>query len=314
MRIINFNDNIRNSLFKVIEPFLIEYNGEICVKDDNNLIEDFFNNIKEEEEVFGAIIQSLIISSYLLSNITLHYYKDDEDALSNIEYLESYDDIYEFANDFSFEEFKMLILDLVDFMEYSFYEKRELIEKMKNKNKKLFEMCPLYVFDVLYYCNTYNTDEIMDIYKRTYNENIKDVDENLKDDCIEISIADTSMEIMDAFEILSEKDYDNYKYLICELAETFYKYTKYKKHMGYELSEEEENTLFMIENDLNSLIVLSIGNISVTETLVSAFIRYNLFSKKEIVDIDKFYMDDQIESEKLKKVRIKCKNIKEKKE
>ena len=316
MEVVNYLDIARKNLCKTFMNCMkIEYNKEEdyyyskSFKNEKRARE-IFESLKKNEELFSIYAQALFISNYL----TAAFYAESSTAphaQEELEYYESYEDIDDFIDNFDFDEFTEMFFEMCSFLDDGYYDKRQYVYSAEEKLECLRGICPLFIYDYIYYMNTYNTDELMN----NYYINIADARSNPSDTervrkkKEKIALKDTIMMNVDELIILSENDFDNYKYLICKMAEDVFRYLNYKLENKEKVTKEEKAILVYIEKDLSALVIASLNNEIILSHLVRIFINYNILNDEEYKTIDKYYDKDE-KREKLNRVLTKSQKIK----
>ena len=316
MEVVNFLDLARKNLCKTFMNCMkIEYNKEEdyyyskSFKNEKRA-KEIFESLKNNAELFNIYAQALFISNYLTANFYACSSTASQ-AEDEIEYYESYENIEDFIGNFEFDEFSEMFFEMCSFIDDGYYDKRQYIFSAEEKLEYLKSVCPLFIYDYIYYMNTYNTDELMN----NYYINIADARSNPDDTAKirkkkeKIAFKDTIMMNVDELIILSENDFDNYKYLICKMAEDVFRYLNYKLENNEKITKEEKEILMFIENDLITLILMSLNNEIILNHLVRIFINYNILNDEEYNTIDKYYDKDE-KKEKLNNVLTKSQKIK----
>lgn len=216
--------------------------------------------------------------------------------------LKSFSTIKEFADNLEYGDFIKLYNDLEFFEEDSYYEKRDLIYELEDKGAFLRKICPMFTIDQLYYCNTYSTRELLDSYYHELSDLAGDS---------QTVIDDVVKQETETLNMLSVQDNNNFNYVICEMLEDYYKYTKYLSIKGKLDNDDSIQLLKMIESNIEELVILAGGNDVLLSTLIKGYLEYNILSSKEIKPFDDYYLDKD-NNEKLDKIKVKSIKIREK--
>ncbi len=315
MKVVNPLDDARKQLiiiFKDNIAYKNAYNNSTLIvngfEDEEKGREDF-EKLKLDSNLFELYMQSLLISVYLQQHY-LMLVDGAEEYKENIDAFNSFDTPSEYIYSLEYEEFEDFFCLLCDFVDDGFYEKRDLIMHLNDNLKNLLRLCPLFVYDYVYYMNTYNTNEIMDNYYLNLTvekTNTKEEDLSIKLDNALVSTVNYNVEQLKK---LSENDFYNYKYVICEIIEVVYKYLKYIYNNTGALTYEEKEILNCIEKDLEGFIVSSVFNDVILECLLNNFIKYNILDDEKKTQIKLYYDVDVVTNEMLSKVLLKSQKIK----
>ena len=190
-----------------------------------------------------------------------------------------------------------MLEDTVSFLESSYSERKEFVYELKKDKQTLKKLCPLFIFDMLYYENSYNLDELLSTYSYVYSSL------NDKDMAIDTSITEN----IEIFNYIYQKNPNNFEYLIYELTTDFYRF--YKPYAKFE-SKVDKDILFLlnlIENDINKLVLVVSGNDLLLSKLMNGYLKYNVsdeLESKQITD----YFNNPLEKDKL--ININKKTLK----
>lgn len=273
MKVINYTNILRQRVVTLFKPWF-----DVEDKAD---VESVFDDFKENNTNYNNYIESMFICGYLYSNL-VNYFDKNEEKSEDMEFFESFNSIEEFSQSLDYYTFKDLYADTAEFLEESYYSKRDYITKLEDNTDFLKKICPMFILDLFYYLNVFNTDEIKD----TYYKNLSFLKE--KDTAIE----DTICIIGDTLNDLSYNDVYNYKYIVCELIENFYKYSKYLLDTGVKLEEEVVYIVEIAESNLDELIIMSYGNDVILAELIRGFLEYELLTKEQKNNIDKYFANE----------------------
>ena len=290
MKIRNFNNEIRNYVSQYYD-LLIQEN----ILDENEIVkklEIFFDNIKDSNS-YKYIIGLLYVSSYVYSYT---YKKIENESKINYDYLNSFNSLDEFIDDVDSDVFNILLDCNWGFENSQFLDKKEMFYNIKNLSK-LIEFFPPVIYDLMCFFNTYDKSLI----KKDYDNILiySDTQENAKKDTISYEC-----EMLLKLEV---KNHYNYRYLILEILEDYYRYNLYLINKGIKIDENTLNIINMIENELDFLIEILYKNISILETIINDYLEFELCKKD---DIDTFYKDNKQEEKKYLKVRKQINNLK----
>lgn len=315
MEVVNYLDIVRKNLCKTFfDCMKIEYNKveDYYSKSFKNekRAEEIFESLKKNRKLYGVYVQALFVSNYL----TAAFYANcsaSPKAQEEIDYYENYENIDDYIENLEFDEFAEMFFEMCSFIDDGYYNKKQYIFSLKEKKEYLKNICPLFIYDCIYYMKSYNADEIMNNYYRNMSEarsNPNDT-KKIRKKKEKIAFKDSIMMSVDELIILSENDFDSYKYLICEMAEVIFKYLNYKLENNEKISKEEKVILKYIEKDLRAFVISSINNEVILEHLVRLYIKYNVLDGVECEIVNKYY-DADVKREKLNRMLIKSKKIK----
>ena len=220
MKIINQNISLRKKISDRCSKF------ELLLLDNHDLFEEeiniWYEKIKNHKEEYKYLIGLIYASSYMVSNEELKLLQgtdsDDEEIVrEKVEFLENINSLVEFIESCE-------ALDFYDFLFYTslfdgkrFIEQKEIIYNNLNKKEHIKNIFPGFIYDEFYYLNKYNAEEIVEEYNDMLYFN----------DDVNYSKYQTVLMKCDALKIIGKKDFDNYKYLLLEMIEIYYKYNKY---------------------------------------------------------------------------------------
>lgn len=285
MKIVNYSDILRKSAVKTFEDYL-------DIKD----IECSFEYFKKFCTNYKTYIEVMFICSYLHSNYDNFLY-DDNDSKEDYKHFKDIIDMEYYAESLDYNEFLYLLEDTVSFLESSYSERKEFVYELKKDKQTLKKLCPLFIFDMLYYENSYNLDELLSTYSYVYSSL------NDKDMAIDTSITEN----IEIFNYIYQKNPNNFEYLIYELTTDFYRF--YKPYAKFE-SKVDKDILFLlnlIENDINKLVLVVSGNDLLLSKLMNGYLKYNVsdeLESKQITD----YFNNPLEKDKL--ININKKTLK----
>ncbi len=285
MKIVNYSDILRKSAIKTFEDYL-----------DLNDLECSFEYFKKFCTNYKTYIEVMFICSYLHSNYDNFLY-DDNDSKEDYKHFKDIIDMEYYAESLDYNEFLYLYEDTVSFLESSYSERKEFVYELKKDKQTLKKLCPLFIFDMLYYENSYNLDELLSTYSYVYSSL------NDKDMAIDTSITEN----IKIFNYIYQKNPNNFEYLIYELTTDFYRF--YKPYAKFE-SKVDKDILFLlnlIENDINKLVLVVSGNDLLLSKLMNGYLKYNVSDEleyKQIID----YFKNPFEKDKL--ININKKTLK----
>lgn len=285
MKIVNYSDILRKSAIKTFEDYL-----------DLNDLECSFEYFKKFCTNYKTYIEVMFICSYLHSNYDNFLY-DDNDSKEDYKHFKDIIDMEYYAESLDYNEFLYLLEDTVSFLESSYSERKEFVYELKKDKQTLKKLCPLFIFDMLYYENSYNLDELLSTYSYVYSSL------NDKDMAIDTSITEN----IKIFNYIYQKNPNNFEYLIYELTTDFYRF--YKPYAKFE-SKVDKDILFLlnlIENDINKLVLVVSGNDLLLSKLMNGYLKYNVsdeLESKQITD----YFNNPLEKDKL--ININKKTLK----
>lgn len=285
MKIVNYSDILRKSAIKTFEDYL-----------DLNDLECSFEYFKKFCTNYKTYIEVMFICSYLHSNYDNFLY-DDNDSKEDYKHFKDIIDMEYYAESLDYNEFLLLYEDTVSFLESSYSERKEFVYELKKDKQTLKKLCPLFIFDMLYYENSYNLDELLSTYSYVYSSL------NDKDMAIDTSITEN----IEIFNYIYQKNPNNFEYLIYELTTDFYRF--YKPYAKFE-SKVDKDILFLlnlIENDINKLVLVVSGNDLLLSKLMNGYLKYNVsdeLESKQITD----YFNNPLEKDKL--ININKKTLK----
>lgn len=285
MKIVNYSDILRKSAIKTFEDYL-----------DLNDLECSFEYFKKFCTNYKTYIEVMFICSYLHSNYDKFLY-DDNDSKEDYKHFKDIIDMEYYAESLDYNEFLLLYEDTVSFLESSYSERKEFVYELKKDKQTLKKLCPLFIYDMLYYENSYNLDELLSTYSYVYSSL------NDKDMAIDTSITEN----IEIFNYIYQKNPNNFEYLIYELTTDFYRF--YKPYAKFE-SKVDKDILFLlnlIEDDINKLVLVVSGNDLLLSKLMNGYLKYNVsdeLESKQITD----YFNNPLEKDKL--ININKKTLK----
>lgn len=285
MKIVNYSDILRKSAIKTFEDYL-----------DLNDLECSFEYFKKFCTNYKTYIEVMFICSYLHSNYDNFLY-DDNESREDYKHFKDIIDMDYYSENLDYNEFLLLYEDTVSFLESSYSERKEFVYELKKDKQTLKKLCPLFIFDMLYYENSYNLDELLSTYSYVYSSL------NDKDMAIDTSITEN----IEIFNYIYQKNPNNFEYLIYELTTDFYRF--YKPYAKFE-SKVDKDILFLlnlIEDDINKLVLVVSGNDLLLSKLMNGYLKYNVsdeLESKQITD----YFNNPLEKDKL--ININKKTLK----
>lgn len=289
MKVINYNDILRKNVLKLFEKYDFNNKKDLCKA------EKIYNDIRDNDN-FKYLVEVMYICPFLINNFELKCNPYSEECEQNIEYFKSYNSIEEYTNCIDFQQFSFLCTDTFDFINSRFFDIRDYIAELKGENEEILKsICPLYINDIMYYMNTYGTDELINTYKYFLDA----------DGVKKIAIEDTICDTIDSFNNLKNYNYYNFVYLITELLENNYKYNKYLLDNGMKIEKEEKDLISLAQKKGDEIITMISGNDYLLESLIRGYLTYELLDKKEKTSIDKYYDLDKPKKQ-LNKVKVKA--------
>lgn len=285
MKIVNYSDILRKNAVKTFEDYL-------DIKD----IEGSFEYFKKFCPNYRTYIEVMLICSYLRSNFDNFLY-DDNESREDYKYFKEIIDMDYYSENLDYNEFLLLYEDTMYFLKSHYSERKEFIYELKKDKQSLKKLCPLFIFDMLYYENSYNLDELLSTYSYVYSSL------NDKDMAIDTSITEN----IEIFNYIYQKNPNNFEYLIYELTTDFYRF--YKPYAKFE-SKVDKDILFLlnlIEKDINKLVLVVSGNDLLLSKLMNGYLKYNVsdeLESKQIID----YFNNPLEKDKL--ININKKTLK----
>lgn len=285
MKIVNYSDILRKSAIKTFEDYL-----------DLNDLECSFEYFKKFCTNYKTYIEVMLICSYLRSNFDNFLY-DDNESREDYKYFKEIIDMDYYSENLDYNEFLLLYEDTMYFLKSHYSERKEFVYELKKDKQALKKLCPLFIFDMLYYENSYNLDELLSTYSYVYSSL------NDKDMAIDTSITEN----IEIFNYIYQKNPNNFEYLIYELTTDFYRF--YKPYAKFE-SKVDKDILFLlnlIENDINKLVLVVSGNDLLLSKLMNGYLKYNVsdeLESKQIID----YFNNPLEKDKL--ININKKTLK----
>lgn len=285
MKIVNYSDILRKNAVKTFEDYL-------DIKD----IEGSFEYFKKFCPNYRTYIEVMLICSYLRSNFDNFLY-DDNESREDYKYFKEIIDMDYYSENLDYNEFLLLYEDTMYFLKSHYSERKEFVYELKKDKQALKKLCPLFIFDMLYYENSYNLDELLSTYSYVYSSL------NDKDMAIDTSITEN----IEIFNYIYQKNPNNFEYLIYELTTDFYRF--YKPYAKFE-SKVDKDILFLlnlIENDINKLVLVVSGNDLLLSKLMNGYLKYNVsdeLESKQIID----YFNNPLEKDKL--ININKKTLK----
>ncbi len=285
MKIVNYSDILRKNAIKTFEDYL-----------DLNDLECSFEYFKKFCTNYKTYIEVMLICSYLRSNFDNFLY-DDNESREDYKYFKEIIDMDYYSENLDYNEFLLLYEDTMYFLKSHYSERKEFVYELKKDKQALKKLCPLFIFDMLYYENSYNLDELLSTYSYVYSSL------NDKDMAIDTSITEN----IEIFNYIYQKNPNNFEYLIYELTTDFYRF--YKPYAKFE-SKVDKDILFLlnlIEKDINKLVLVVSGNDLLLSKLMNGYLKYNVsdeLESKQIID----YFNNPLEKDKL--ININKKTLK----
>lgn len=285
MKIVNYSDILRKSAIETFDDYL-----------DTKDLESSFEYFKKSCPNYKTYIQVMLICSYLYSNHDNFLY-DDDDSKEDYKYFKDIIDIDYYAKNLDYNEFLLLHEYTIDFLNSSYFERKEFIYELKNDKQTLKKLCPLFIFDMLYYENSYNSDELLNTYIDAY--------ANLNDK--EMAIDTTINENIKIFNYIYQKNSNNFEYLVYELTTDFYRYYKPYTKYNAKIDEDILYLLDLIETDITKLVLVVGGNDLLLSKLMNGYLKYNISNELETKQIND-YFNNPLEKDKL--ININKKTLK----
>ena len=285
MKIVNYSDILRKNAVKTFEDYL-------DIKD----IEGSFEYFKNFCPNYRTYIEVMFICSYLRSNFDNFLY-DDNESREDYKYFKEIIDMDYYSENLDYNEFLLLYEDTMYFLKSHYSERKEFVYELKKDKQVLKKICPLFIFDMLYYENSYNLDELLSTYSYVYSSL------NDKDMAIDTSITEN----IEIFNYIYQKNPNNFEYLIYELTTDFYRYYKPYAKSSDKVDNDILYLLDLIENDITKLVLVISGNDLLLSKLMYGYLKYNVsneFESKQITD----YFNNPLEKDKL--ININKKTLK----
>lgn len=285
MKIVNYSDILRKNAVKTFEDYL-------DIKD----IEGSFEYFKNFCPNYRTYIEVMLICSYLRSNFDNFLY-DDNESREDYKYFKEIIDMDYYSENLDYNEFLLLYEDTMHFLKSHYSERKEFVYELKKDKQVLKKLCPLFIFDMLYYENSYNLDELLSTYSYVYSSL------NDKDMAIDTSITEN----IEIFNYIYQKNPNNFEYLIYELTTDFYRYYKPYAKSSDKIDNDILYLLDLIENDITKLVLVISGNDLLLSKLMYGYLKYNVsneFESKQITD----YFNNPLEKDKL--ININKKTLK----
>lgn len=280
MKVVNYNESIRQSI----------------VDCDLSDIYDLYNGAKNDDFYPKYVVGVLYETAYMVSCGLLKLYPNDEDSLQDKKYFEAFESV----DDFIFIMDEDMFFDLLDAVHYfeslNLYSKRIFIESTL-KDEKVMSFFPCFLLDAFSFLNKYDASVIVD----EYSERLKGNKEAAFSDSVSAAI--------EGLILLEKEDFDAYRYVILDMVCDYYIYYNYLLLTGKIEDSYESDLVKMIEDDLNSMVGFSIGNISLLQTLINGYLTYKLLNKNQLDEISCFYKNSK-NNDKVIKLVNKTKRLK----
>ena len=286
MKVLNINECIR----KYMDEFV---NKRDDSKKENNefygeMVLQLYDLLKNNDG-FYYILGIIFTTSYMVSNFVYELFPDG--TKEKLEYLESFNSLDELNLMIDEKIFMYLFEDIEYFNSLDLFSKKEIINDSLSKKEILNKMFPCYLLDVLYYLNPVNSKELLELYYENYNYS---KDKN-------VALEDTVCQGVDDLIELESQDFYNYKIVILDIIEEYYKYNMYLKFNNLNKDEYSDEIMEMIESDLDNLIICTIDNYIILEPIVRSYVEYNTLSDEQKIEVEKFY---NISSNKSKLLKV----------
>lgn len=291
----NINDDLRD---------LARYISTQCMDD----IECIYKNFKMieaiDEKFYRNIIETLFINSYLANYLDVVVCKERSETQIKIikEYdaLKSLDDYIKNLNQ---DELAYLLCINEAFISETHEERKDYILKLGKKGHELLKKCPSFINDVLYYLKPYFANDILDYYNYYYNNLMKS---NFNQgQAFNVSIKKTQEKVIYDMSSLSLDDFKNYKEVLLNLIETYYKYNKYYIDNGATPRPEVKQMMEKIEKNVASFPTISIDNAFILNELTESFIIFNICPNEERNRINHYYENSSLENSSLNQTKVK---------
>ena len=270
MKIKNYNNDIRHYILSKYD----EVNMLIETDIDNfySKLEQLFLSMKDNPYIMGVLYST----SFLVEKINL----DEEDNI--LDFLESKDSLEIFMEECEVEDFDILCSDCSHFFSLDKETKKNYFYMLKPYFKKIIKVFPSFIIDIIHYLNSYDKQEIVDIYYSKY--------ESGKENESKIDAVKHTCEHLNA---LKNKNFNNYSYLILDMIEDYYLYLSYLKSKGVILEEQSLTNLDLIENEPDFFIMILERNNELLFDLVLKYLNYELLNIREQEQIRKYYSDNE---------------------
>ncbi len=302
MTIENYNDYIRRDVVSKYNRINVLSDGPNPEEKYMPSIKKYYNEIKKES-VFKYKMGVLFVGFYMVKRFNIGEFSADEeesiidDVIFNVKNIDELiklcdDDIWNFSD--------LLTVNSI-FYSLDYTDKRNYINAISDDRKKVLNIFPGFLMDIIYYLNTYDKNEILQTYlefKQTYND-----EENVRKDTVSF-IAKVLMKLKD-------KDYYNYKFLILEMIEDLYKYIVFLIDSKTLNDDNYEYLIKLIDEDLDFFIKIASNRIDLLSLILRGFLNYILLSDDTMGKINKYFDNSSVnkkyikilkESQKLKKI------------
>lgn len=280
----NPNDKIRDMLknnFKNINIY-----DEEEVKDNIDIITKL-----KESSYFDFIVSVLYTDSMYLNYYDYSAYPNDYDIKTNYEYIKNMKSIDEFKKDLL--ENDMVLLDAIDkstvFSDFTLLTKKEVLLTLENDDIFDLFLTDNYIFDKLSSARCYDLEDA----KMIYREKLLSIKDK------KLAVAYSTSELLADLSTLRDICIDNYKEILYDLTEIYYKYNKYMFDNENDIDIEDRHILRYIDNDLNTFLAQIEGNEKVLEKLSNSFYKYISLANLD-KDKIKHYYDNLCKNGKVK--------------
>lgn len=277
---------------KIYREYITNYLSDIDQFDDSKK-DDVYKELLEEfksQKDYKTIIHTMYVTSLMVNYTTYKLYKDDQTVKKDFDYINSFKSIDEVIKNMNINLFKMLCSDVITFETADYFIKKRYVKdsyELKNDSLKNF----LYIIDCTDHDYKLDTSFITNSLHYDNGDEIGTVEKK----------AITSYS-SDQLIKLEENDPDNYKELLKEIIDIYYRYNTYKQSDGENLDNETKEIMKMIEDD--SIYTYSVNNKPLLSNLISNFIEYKLLYPFEKEDVDSYRKPDKMFDKK----RINNKN------
>lgn len=276
MEVVNYNDKIRNFILTKLDY----NNNKDNYEELRKKADDLYKIIEEDENKKRLFIGVMYLTSYIVNYIALKKYPEDENLKNDVEFLKSFSSVDEFIYSLDDDIFFTLCQDTALFASYDYYSKKMCILKSIKDKNFILKMFPFFVNDIVGYCSEYTPSYITDYY---YKRKLDVKDEN-------VAMEDAVCFGVEFLIKLEKQDPENYEKVFDSIIKLYYTYNKYLLSNGLELDYYAEDTMSMIENDIDSLKMFSINNGDLLEPIVRDFLSFSILPierQKEIFEAKK---------------------------
>ena len=302
MTIENYNDKLRRSIVSDYDEMSILYDDENAEDEFISRLEKYYEDMKTKKDFkykMGVLYSTFhIVKRYDIGEFS----KDEEenntdDAIYNVKNL---DELIKLCDEDICNLYDLLVANSI-FYDIDNVDRREYIKMIYHKRDEVLKVFPGFLIDIIYYGNTYDKNEILETYL--------DIRQMCNDE--EEARKNTVSFVSEVLIQLKDEDYYNYKFLILEMIEDFYRYISYLIENNKIENEDYKKLLNLIDEDLDFFINIASNRIDLLNMVLSGFLNYLLLSEKTMDSINKYYDSGKVnkkyikllnESQKLKKI------------